>query len=343
MTGNVSSKKIWVIAGRDGYEVGDETYEVLTEANSLDQEKDFVISVFLFGLNLDQAASSLEQRGLSDYIYVFESPEVKSYNPHIYLQILQAMHHEQSPFLILIAATSMGKDLGPRLAYHLDGGYISNVQQIKLNSSREIEAIKPIYGGKVHANFRFIGFPPWIATIIPGVVGFEKVKKVNRKTQVIHVTDADKYVQKLPDRYRVIDFVKADPGTMDISEADIIVAGGRGVNRAKGFQLLKELADQIGGVTGCTRPIVDENILPFEKQVGQTGKTVSPNLFISCGISGAIQHEMGMKDSKRIIAINTDSQAQVLQIADLKVIGDVNEIFPLLIEKIRKHRERLVT
>lgn len=333
-------KKIWVIAGRDGYTIGDETYELLAEADSLAQKDKTIISVFLFGSSLDQSINNLEQRGSADYIYVFESPHLQSYNPYIYLNILRPMYQEQKPFLILLAGTSMGKDLAPRLAFHLEGGFISNVQQIKVATSGELEAVKPIYGGKVHGVFRFTGSPPWIATIIPGVVGVEKTKG-SRKATFIRINNINEYVEKSPNRYRVIDFIKADPETMDISEADVVVAGGKGVKGPKVFQLLTEFANQIGAVVGCTRPIVDQGILTLERQIGQTGKTVSPNLFISCGISGAIQHEMGMRDSKEIIAINIDPQAQIFRISDLKVITDVNEILPILIERIKEHKKQI--
>lgn len=123
--------KIWIIAGLDGYLIGDETYELLTEANSLSKGEEFITSVFLFGSDLTQPVSDLEQLGLADYIYVFESPYLQSYNPYIYLEILRAMFQEQEPFLILLSGTSMGNDLAPRLAFYLDGGFICNVQQIK--------------------------------------------------------------------------------------------------------------------------------------------------------------------------------------------------------------------
>ena len=333
-------RKIWVIAGRDGYTVGDETHELLTEANSLVQAGNCIISTFIFGSNLDQQIRELEQSGLTNYVYVFESSQFKSYNPYIYLKILQTIYPDQRPFLILVAGTSMGKDLAPRLAYHLDGGFISNIQQIKFNNSGELEAVKPIYGGKIHGIFRFTGSPPWIATVIPGVVGVEKTKEP-RKATFIRINNINEYVEKSPNRYRVIGFIKADPETMDLSEADIVVAGGKGVKGPKVFQLLTEFANQIGAVIGCTRPIVDQGILTLERQIGQTGKTVNPNLFISCGISGAIQHEMGMRDSKEIIAINIDPQAQVFRISDLKVITDVNEILPILIEIIKEHKKQI--
>jgi len=331
-------KKIWVIAGRDGYTIGDETYELLTEANSLSQDEGCIISVFLFGSSLDQWIVDLEQCGLMDYIYIFESSRLKAYNPYIYLQILKGMYQEQRPILILISGTSIGRDLAPRLAYYLEGGYISNVQQIKFTAHKELEAIKPIYGGKVQGHFRFIGSPPWIATLISGVVGIKKTRG-SKTPKVIH-RNMNEFIQKPPTNYRVIDFIKGDPSTIDISEADIIVAGGRGLKKHDGFQLLKEFANKIGGAVGCTRPIVDENILPPERQIGQTGKTVSPYLFISCGISGAIQHEMGMKDSKHIVAINIDPKAQIFRISKLKIIADVTEFLAILVKRLNEYKKQ---
>lgn len=211
----------------------------------------------------------------------------------------------------------------------------------RLNSppNKELEVFKPIYGGKVLGNFRCVVFPPWIVTIVPGAVGVEKAKG-SRKNIIIRRNNMNEFFQKIPIHYKVVDFVKADPRTMDLSEAEVIVAGGRGVNRKIGFQLLEELSNQIGGIVGCTRPIVDENILPAQRQIGQTGKMVAPNLFISCGISGVIQHEIGMKDSKHIVAINTDSQAQVFRISDLKIVTDVNEFLPVLIKTIEEYKKQ---
>jgi electron transfer flavoprotein alpha subunit len=162
--------------------------------------------------------------------------------------------------------------------------------------------------------------------------------KGSKSPKVIH-ENVNNLIQENHSRYKVIDFIKGDPKTIDIVEADIIVAGGRGLERAKGFQVLKEFANEIGGAVGCTRPIVDENILPPERQIGQTGKTVSPYLFISCGISGAIQHLMGIKEAKHIVAINIDPKAPIFRLSELKIIGDVNQLLPIFSKKIKEYKE----
>jgi len=334
-------KNIWIIAGRDGYTIGDETYELLHEADNLAREVECIVSVFLFGDDLHDTIRDMQERGLADYVYVFESAQFGAYNPYAYLPVLQAMAQECRPFLILLAATSMGKDLAPRLAHRFGGCLVSKVQQVQFTSDTLLEAVKPLYGDKVHARFRFICPPPYIVTFIPGVVGIEKSKGA-RIVKIVRRKEIEENIRKAPISYSIIKFVKADPKTIDICEAEFIVAGGRGINGIQGFKALEEFACLINASMGCTRPIVDEDILPLERQIGQTGRIVNPDLFMSCGISGAIQHEMGMKDSKYVISVNTDPQAQVFRISDLKINTDVNKLLPKLIEKIKEYKEHEV-
>lgn len=324
--------EIWIIPGRDGYTIGDEAYELLIEANNLCQNQEGIISVFLLGQGLEKWTTDLTQTRLMDNLFVFDSPFLKSYNPNIYLSIIREISQEQKPFLILASHTSMGKDLSPRIAYHLNGEYISNVQQIKLDATKKIEVIKPVYNGKVQGHFVLGGPPPWIVTLTPGVVGIKKITG-SRSPKVIY-RNIQEFTLQTDSSYKVCEFIKGDPKTIDLSEADIIVAGGRGLRDSNGFRLLETFSEKIGGSIGCTRPIVDENMMPLEKQIGQTGKTVSPYLLISCGISGAIQHTLGIKEAKHIVAINIDPKAPIFQLSELKIIADVYELLPVMIKKL---------
>ena len=325
--------RILIVGGADGYGIGDETYELLTEATLLAKQAECSIDVVLFGHELDREIAEMEQTGQADAIYAYVGDQFAAYTPHEYLGVVTRLFDELQPFLILCSAGSMGADFAPRAAYHLEGGFVSSVQQIRLTREGELEAIKPVYGGKAHAVLRLSSDCPWVATIIPGVVGVD-AKRGSRATRVVRrsglpIADAAPAM-----RYKVVDFLKADPRTLDVAEADVVVAGGNGVGGEEEFIALGALAQLMGAALGCSRPIVDKHILPSEKQIGQTGKTVRPRLFVSCGISGAIQHEMGMKDAKTIVAINKDPQAPVFRIAHLKVVADLHEVLPTIIGRI---------
>lgn len=329
--------EIWVIPGRDGYTIGDEAYELLTEANNLCQNQEGIISVFLLGQGLQKWIEDLKQTRLMDNLYVFDSPCLKSYNPEIYLSLIKEISQERKPLLILLSHTSMGRDLSPRIAYHLNGGYISNAQQIKLDASKKLEIIKPLYNGKVQGHFGLDDHPPWIVTLIPGVVGVKKI--IGSRSPKVIYKNVQEFTLQTDSSYKTCEFIKGDPKTIDLSEADIIVAGGRGLRESNGFQLLEKFSEIIGGSIGCTRPIVDESIMPLEKQIGQTGKTVAPYLLVSCGISGAIQHTLGIKEAKHIVAINIDPKAPIFQISELKIIADAYELLPILIKKLNEWKK----
>lgn len=332
-------KHIWVIGGRDGYTVGDETIELMTEADELGRKTDCRITVALFGSRLEEATTMLARRRSADRLAVFQAENFTHYDPLAYVAALTRLAREAPPDIILLSATSMGRDLAPRLAVQLKGDLISNVQQLQFSPNGTLKAIKPVYGGKANAVCRFSDSPPSIVTIVPGVIGVSK-KKGSRNTEVVMqcIPENGSFVEEVG--YQVADFIKADPRTIDIVDADVVVAGGRGIDGAEGFRALETFAHLIGGAVGCSRPVVDQGILKLERQIGQTGQTVSPDLFISCGISGAMQHEMGMKDAKHIIAINTDTEAPVFRIADCKVVCDANALIPHLIAGIEARRSQ---
>ncbi|MBT8338506.1 MAG: electron transfer flavoprotein subunit alpha/FixB family protein [Desulfatitalea sp.] len=327
------TKQIWVIGGRDGYTIGDETLELMTEAHDMAKKTDCRITVVIFGEALDETIALLAGRRIADRLVTFEAAAYRHYDPAAYMAALAQLAQTQPPDIVLAPATSMGRDLAPRLAFHLGAQLISNIQQIQLTPAAKIKIVKPVYGAKANATGNVPDDAPLVVTVIHGVIGVGRTKG-SKATQIDRRSPPGTASQALASGYQVLEFIAADPRTIDIVDADVVVAGGRGVGGKDAFETVKAFAFLIGGAVGCSRPIVDDGILPLDRQIGQTGKTVAPDLFVSCGVSGAMQHEMGMKDAKYIIAINTDKDAPVFRISDYKVACDVNRLLPAVIKEI---------
>jgi electron transfer flavoprotein alpha subunit len=219
------------------------------------------------------------------------------------------------------------------VGFQIERRLLRNCVNFEIPADGFLHAVRPVYNHRFYSS-EVCQLPPFLATVAPGTIGVEKPdlsRQVEGERIDIPALGGESTIQEVA-------FIKGDSRTLDLTEADIIVAGGRGLGGPEGFQLLQELADELGATVGATRPTVDDKWVPFEKQVGQTGKTVRPKLYIACGISGAIQHIMGMRDSETIIAVNKDPEAPIFKIATLAVEGDLHQIVPALIRYIREHQ-----
>jgi len=276
---------------------------------------------------LDQYSDGFIQSGI-DKVYVYENETFANYDTDIFSKIAINLIKEIDPEIMLIGATNQGRDLAPRISSALHTGLTADCTDLDINEKGQLAATRPTFGGQLMATILCKNYPQ-MATVRPKV--FKPMGKNEfRETQFLRKGFDISTVEK---RVELVEFFKTVEDTInELDSAEVIVAGGRGMASAEGFALLKAFADRIGGTVGATRAAVDMGLAPKDIQIGQTGKTVRPKLYIACGISGAIQHVVGMKDSDKIIAINIDENAPIFDVADLGIVGDAFEILPQLVE-----------
>jgi len=326
------AKGIWaLIEHRDG-QIRKITYEIISEAKRLaDASSQDVTAVYLGNTLDDSTLEALGKHG-ADKIICVNDPNLEPYTTDAYVEALEALIKEKEPLVFLMGASTQGKDLSGRLAGRLGVAVAQDCTKFSMEDGKLI-AIRPIYAGKAYAKVTFENSLPQIATARPNVMSiqvFDEAKKAALEKVPLTI-DASKLKTK------VVDVLKEAGGKIDLTEADKIVSGGRGMKGPENFKILEELAAVIGACVGASRAAVDAGWRPHSDQVGQTGKVVSPNLYIACGISGAIQHLAGMGTSKIIVAINKDPDAPIFQKADYGVVGDLFEVVPCLTEEAKKY------
>ena len=305
--------------------------ELLGKAHELAQilgEK--VVAIFL-GHNIKNQCQTLIEYG-ADEVIVADCPELKDYLTEQYSQAISQIVAKFLPSIILFGATTIGRDLGPTLSARLATGLTADCTKLEISEEKELMMTRPAFGGNLMATIMCTERRPQMSTVRPGVMQ-KMTRDASRKgivTEFAPAFDASKFAVKLVKK------VKADKGKMDITEAKVLVSGGRGVGNKEGFEKLGALAQTLNGQVSSSRAMVDAGVMPHDVQVGQTGKTVRPNLYMAIGISGAIQHLAGMEESDLIIAINRDKDAPIFGVADLGVVGDFNKIVPLLNERLQK-------
>lgn len=270
----------------------------------------------------------------ADEAIVVDQKELKDYSTDGYTKAMCTLIKKYNPAVLLIGATNNGRDLGPRVSSRMQTGLTADCTELGVDSeTRLVKWTRPAFGGNLMATILCPDHRPQIGTVRPGV--FKKPEEdTGRKGEIIHET-----VEFGPDeiRTRIVEVItEAGGADVNLEEAEIIVSGGRGVGGPEGFEVLKELADEIGAQIGASRAAVDSGWISSLHQVGQTGKSVGPKIYIACGISGAIQHVAGMSSSDVIIAINKDPDAPIFNIADYGIVGDLFEIIPELTKRIRR-------
>ncbi len=293
------------------------------------------ISAFLIGnaANLEENKKILSQNGF-DKVYIATSQDLKDYNTDYYSSVAIKIIKDIEPEIVLVGATTQGRDLAPVISSTLNTGLTADCTALDINDKGQLAATRPTFGGNLMATILCKNYPQ-MATVRPKVLKKSECK-IEKDTQFI---DIDVDLSNIEKRVELIDF-KPNTQLTDtrIDEAEIIVAGGKGMKSIQGFAMLEELANLLGGSVGASRGAVDMGLADSSIQVGQTGKTVVPKVYIACGISGAIQHTVGMTGSDKIIAINKDNNAPIFKIADVGIVGDVFEILPKLIEKLKERR-----
>lgn len=322
---------VWVFAEQRNGELQKVSLEILGEGRRLADELGVKLTAVLLGNNVACLADILGEHG-ADEILVAEHEALENYTTDGYTKVICELANERKPGILFVGATFIGRDLGPRIAARLTTGLTADCTSIDVEvESGDLLATRPAFGGNLMATIVCPDHRPQMATVRPGV--FEKVNTdaSNCKIEKVEVKLADSDI-----RTKVLEIIKEKKDIVDISEANIIVSGGRGVGCKENFALLQELADALGGVVAGSRAAVEKGWVENAYQVGQTGKTVKPTIYIACGISGAIQHVAGMQDSELIIAINKDETAPIMQVADYGIVGDVKKVIPELIAQAKE-------
>ena len=301
--------------------------EAVSEAKRLTASLGGPVTAVVVGPGAEGLATELASYG-ADKVHVFDDPALGAYATEPYARALAQVVAEAKPKAVLVPYTAMGKDLAPRAAARLGAGLVSDCVFFAVKDGR-LEARRPMYAGKAYSTVRWEG-DPQMATLRPNVFPLEKAD-ASRKAEVT------KGQVDTSARAKVTAVHAAAAGKVELSEAQIIVSGGRGLKGPENFHLIQGLADALGAAVGASRAVVDAGWVDHQLQVGQTGKTVSPTLYVACGISGAIQHLAGMSTSKVIVAINKDPDAPIFKIASYGLVGDVFEILPKLTEAAKAY------
>ncbi|WHY91736.1 electron transfer flavoprotein subunit alpha/FixB family protein [Neobacillus cucumis] len=281
----------------------------------------------LIGNGFQEIARELLEYG-ADRVILAEHETLDSYTSDGYGQALMQIISTEQPEAIVFGHTSFGKDLSPKIAAKLDAGLISDVVEITANEG-EIICTRPVYAGKAFEEKQIIEGTSLISIRPNNIAALEK--EVGRQGEIQSVKVEVKDIRTI-----VKEVVRKAVTGVDLTEAKVIISGGRGVKSAEGFTLLQELADALGGAVGASRGACDASYCDYSLQIGQTGKVVTPDLYIACGISGAIQHVAGMSNSKVVVAINKDPEANIFSIADFGIVGDLFEVLPLLIKEFKQ-------
>ncbi len=308
--------------------------ELLTPGKMMAGKQGGALVAVVIGSGVDEAVKAANEHG-ADKIIVVDGPEFKHYTTDAYAIALCTLVEKYGPTSMLIGATNNGRDLGPRVSCRLHTGLTADCTALDIDDETgNVAWTRPAFGGNLMATILCPNNRPQIGTVRPGV--FKKMNATDAKAEIINenIHVADDQI-----RTRVIEVIKdMDSENVDLEGAEIIVSGGRGVGGPEGFDTIKALADALGATVGASRAAVDAGWIAHAHQVGQTGKTVGPKLYIACGISGAIQHLAGMSGSDVIVAINKDPDAPIFDVADYGVVGNLFEVLPVLVDEIKRVR-----
>ncbi len=335
-------KGVYVFAQQVDNEVSSIAFELLGKAKDLAKDLNTEVTAVLIGSGIKGLADQLAEYG-ADKVIVVDDPELKDYRTEPYAHALASVINKYKPEIMLVGATAIGRDLGPRVSARVATGLTADCTVLEIGDfplqptpgqeqlHNQLLMTRPAFGGNTIATIACPYNRPQMATVRAGVmqkIAPIKGAKANVEEFNPGFTPDNKYVE-------ILDIVKAVTNTVDIMDAKILVSGGRGVGSPENFKILEDLAEARGGTVSCSRAVVDSGWKPKDLQVGQTGKTVRPNLYFAIGISGAIQHVAGMEESDIIVAINKDADAPIFDVADYGVVGDLNKIVPKLTEAVK--------
>ncbi len=323
------SNIISILAEHKDKQLNPVTFELINKANELAVVKGHKVSVLLMGSEINELAAELTHYNCDEVVYI-QDPLLNNYNTDAYTHAATQYIKEKNPDIVLIGATAQGRDLAPRIAARNKTGLTADCTALEIDENGTFLMTRPAFGGNLMATITCENHHPRMSTVRPGV--FFRGERLNKPACETIEIKVDFSLVKI--RGILLEQQKEKKQVANISESNVIIAGGRGMGGKKGFDLLKKLADLLGGTIAASRPVIDQGWVDKEYQVGQTGKTVRPRLYIACGISGALQHIAGMQESDFIVAINKNEDAPIMKIADLGIVGDVHKILPEMIERL---------
>lgn len=338
-------KGVFIYAQQVDNEISSIAFELIGKAKELAADLGTDVTAVLLGHNVGNLVDSLAEYG-ADKVIVVDDPELETYRTEPYAHALASVINEYKPEIMLVGATAIGRDLGPTVSARVKTGLTADCTMLEIGDfplsvpegkedtqkHGQLLMTRPAFGGNTIATIACPDNRPQMATVRPGVM--QKIAKIEGAKANVEefnpgFTPDNKYVE-------IMEVVKSVSETVDIMDAKILVSGGRGVGSAENFKILEDLAEALGGEVSCSRAVVDNGWKPKDLQVGQTGKTVRPQVYFAIGISGAIQHVAGMEESDLIIAINKDETAPIFDVADYGIVGDLNKIVPELTKQIKE-------
>ncbi|TFG24204.1 MAG: electron transfer flavoprotein subunit alpha [Promethearchaeota archaeon] len=326
-------KGIWVIAEHYKDKIHDVAYQLLGKGRELADILKVNLTLVILGANFDNLLDEFSYYGVDEIIYV-KSKILKDYYSDLYVKVLTELISKNKPEIILIGATPTGRDFAPRVAKRLNAGLTADCTGLDIDAeTRNLLQTRPTFGGNIMATIRTPRSRPQMATVRPGI--FKTPEKVKKE---IKIRKIDYDFKEKDTVSKIVKIITKEKVTVNLEEAEIIVSGGRGVGSKENFKIIEELATTLNAEVGGSRVAVELNWIDNDHQVGQTGKTVSPRLYIACGISGAIQHIVGMQNSDIIVAINKDENAPIFKTAHYGIVGDLHKVIPSLIKEIKKVR-----
>ena len=335
-------QKVWVFAEVEDGDVAEVSLELVSKATELaEQLDDARVGAVLAGQDVQPLAKTLFEHGCDD-VYLAEDPALSDYLTLPYTEVLTQVISDEEPDIVLFGATTTGRDLAPRVASKLQVGLTADCTDLQIGPHKDVVSkeiyhkilyqIRPAFGGNIIATIVSPATRPQMATVRRGVM-HKNPPEEGREGELIRLEP------EIAPEAQVVSLVERSTAekTVDLSGANIIVAGGAGVGGSENFDLIRQLADVLGGEVGASRAAVDGGFINKAHQVGQTGTTVRPKLYIACGISGAVQHRVGMQEAGKIVAINTDPDAPIFDVAHYGIVGDLNEVVPRLIEAYKQN------
>lgn len=325
-------KGVWVFAEQREGKIMPVVFELLGEGKKLANEIGTELCAILCGNNVVELTDELFAYG-ADKVYLADAPELEKYTTDGYSKVINEAIGLYKPEIVLYGATHIGRDLAPCLAVKVNTGLTADCTKLEIDpDDKKIRQTRPAFGGNLMATIVCPGSRPQMSTVRPGVMD----KATYDPTKKGEVIKLDATFNEGDIRTKVLEIIKTTHDNISISDADFIVSGGMGLGKPEGFELLKQLADKLGGTVGTSRACVDAGWADHAQQVGQTGTTVKPQIYFACGISGAIQHIAGMQDSDIIIAINKNENAPIFEVADYGIVGDLYKVIPAIIEELDK-------
>ena len=324
---------VWVFIEQTACSAAKVSWELLGVGAKLAEALGVELCAVVLGHNVENLCNEAFSYGATK-TYVIDDPILKNYRTKPYVDGFCALVEKYKPEVVLMGATGLGRDLAGAVATHLKTGLTADCTGLDIDDKRQLLQTRPAFGGNIMATIFCEKHRPQMSSVRPHVMPMPTRNEGATGAIVrenLAITEAE-----IPSKVLDVIFDTSNKDHVDIGEAEVIVSGGRGMLNRQNFQILKELADELGGVVGCSRSAVDAGWMDVDRQVGQTGKTVRPKIYIACGISGAIQHLVGMQDSEIIIAINRDPEAPIFEVADYGIVGDLFEVVPAILEQVRQ-------